>query len=203
VKVKLISGERLLAAAASVPPETCVLVIAWHAGMHTCMPHLQLLCYVFAAMCGSAGLQSTASSSCCPAGLLASALTCVRCLPPHSGCRLTAEERSRNIPGDMLVFEYAAGRHEPEHCASDLPQHFASVAMAHSICRHVPVSSVLPPVGCFICRYNKLSLQVLQLLVSSTATVAAVHERSCRALLGVLIRASCTRVVFRAASKLP
>jgi hypothetical protein len=57
--------------------------------------------------------------------------------------RLTAEERSRNIPGDMLVFEYAAGRHEPEHCASDLPQHFASVAMAHSICRHVPVRGTL------------------------------------------------------------
>ncbi|WIA37566.1 hypothetical protein OEZ86_014473 [Tetradesmus obliquus] len=62
-------------------------------------------------------------------------------VPPE---RLTAEERSRNIPGDMLVFEYAAGRHEPEHCASDLPQHFASVAMAHSICRHVPVPEPLP-----------------------------------------------------------
>jgi hypothetical protein len=76
---------------------------------------------------------------------------------PHCRCRLTAEERSRNIPGDMLVFEYAAGRHEPEHCASDLPQHFASVAMVHSICRHVPVSGAMPPVGCFVCGYNKSS----------------------------------------------
>jgi hypothetical protein len=46
-------------------------------------------------------------------------------------CRLTAEERRRNEPGDLLVLEHTAGHHEPEHCDSTLPQHFASIHHAH------------------------------------------------------------------------
>jgi hypothetical protein len=44
----------------------------------------------------------------------------------------------------MLVFEYAAGREEAEHCTSTLPKHFSSIAHAQSICRHVPVPDPLP-----------------------------------------------------------
>jgi hypothetical protein len=58
--------------------------------------------------------------------------------------RLTAEERRRNVPGDMLVFEYVSGTHEASHCDSTLPKHFASVAQAHSSCRHVPPPEPLP-----------------------------------------------------------
>lgn len=48
------------------------------------------------------------------------------------------------MPGDMLVFEYAAGREEAEHCTSTLPKHFSSIAHAQSVCRHVPVPDPLP-----------------------------------------------------------
>lgn len=57
---------------------------------------------------------------------------------------LTAEERKRNVPGDMLVYEHAAGRHEPDHCDTTLPQHFGSVAHAHSTCRRVPPPDPIP-----------------------------------------------------------
>jgi hypothetical protein len=46
-------------------------------------------------------------------------------------CRLTAEERRRNEPGDLLVLEHTTGHHEQEHCDSTLPQHFASIHHAH------------------------------------------------------------------------
>lgn len=52
-------------------------------------------------------------------------------LPARRVCRLSAEERRRNEPGDMLVLEHTAGWHEQEHCNSTLPQHFASIHHAH------------------------------------------------------------------------
>jgi hypothetical protein len=88
----------------------------------------------------------------------------------------------------MLVFEYAAGRHEPEHCASDLPQHFASVAMAHSICRHVPVSDFILALAV----HRPLSvLRAQQLPLSSTAMVVAVHGRFCWAVKDISSHVSC------------
>eukprot|EP00878_Enallax_costatus_P032411 GHUV01035617.1.p1 GENE.GHUV01035617.1~~GHUV01035617.1.p1 ORF type:complete len:161 (+),score=26.21 GHUV01035617.1:318-800(+) len=57
---------------------------------------------------------------------------------------LTAEERKRNIPGDMLVFEYTASCHEAEHCDTTLPHHFGTILHAHSMCRRVPPPEPIP-----------------------------------------------------------
>lgn len=59
-------------------------------------------------------------------------------------CSLTAEERQRNVPGDMLVFEYAAGSKESEHCDTTMPRHFSTIVHANSLCRHVPPPEPIP-----------------------------------------------------------
>jgi len=40
---------------------------------------------------------------------------------------LTAEERSRNVLGDIMVFTHSEGSHEFEYCTSTLPSHYASI----------------------------------------------------------------------------
>lgn len=60
-------------------------------------------------------------------------------VPPAS---LTAEERQRNMLGDILVFSHAPGNSdETEFCTSTLPAHFASVSAANSRA----VSQAAPP----------------------------------------------------------
>lgn len=59
---------------------------------------------------------------------------------------LSAEERRRNAPGEVLAFTHSPGiAGEADYCGTSLPSHFPDVLHAHSRCAAVPPPPPLPP----------------------------------------------------------